>query len=208
MSCQQNSSLMLVPVGNLPPEGGYLQFAGVPQGRKNPLWLGLPQRLRRLRKQAGLSGRQIALLAGVTNKVIGNIEMRGAAPGIDLIERFAAALGVPATWLAYGHEGYAPFAKKQPRPVVPFDDPVPQLGVCSATKRYELCGERVRQAREQFSLTLRDLEQRTRDNNEHISHQAVLYIETGSNVPKVDTLEIIARALGISPGWLAYGEEE
>lgn len=204
MSCQQN----LVAVGNLPPEGGYLQFAGVPQGKKNPLWIGLPHRVRKMRKVAGWSMRQLAGLTGISDTAFGNIENRGAVPGIDVVEKMACALGIPATWLAYGHEGYAPFAKKQPRPVVPFDDPVPQLGVCSATKRYELCGERVRQAREQFSLTLRDLEQRTRDNNEHISHQAVLYIETGSNVPKVDTLEIIARALGISPGWLAYGEEE
>jgi transcriptional regulator with XRE-family HTH domain len=35
----------------------------------------------------------------------------------------------------------------------------------------------------------------------------VAAIERGTNVPKVDTVERLAAALGIPPGWLAYGDE-
>ena len=73
---------------------------------------------------------------------------------------------------------------------------------------YNHCGERVRQVREQLGLTLRQLAERARANGEHITHAAVQFVERKATCPKVDTLEVIARALEISPSWLAYGEEE
>lgn len=207
MSCQQNLGSALVPVGNLARCVVLVQGTGVPQGKKNPLWMGLPARLRKARKRANLSMRQCSAIAGISDTAFGNIERRGAVPGIDVIERLAAALGVPASWLAYGFDGLLPFAKKQPRPVIPYDDPEPS-GRSEYRQRYNHCGERVRQVREQLGLTLRQLAERAEANGEHITHAAVQFVETGSNVPKVDTLEVIARALEISPSWLAYGEEE
>ena len=41
-----------------------------------------------------------------------------------------------------------------------------------------------------------------------VSYQAVLYTESGQTVPRVDTIEAIAVALDVAPGWLAYGEDE
>lgn len=37
------------------------------------------------------------------------------------------------------------------------------------------------------------------------SNGTISGIETGRNVPNIDTAERIARALGVSPGWLAFG---
>lgn len=31
-------------------------------------------------------------------------------------------------------------------------------------------------------------------------------ISAGKTMPGIDTIEILARALGVSPGWLAYGQ--
>lgn len=186
----------------------YLQLPNVPQGKKNPLWMGLPTRLKKTRRRADLSMRQCATMAGVTHALIGNVETRGAVPGIDVVERLANALGVPSTWLAYGWEGFVPFAKKMTRPVVPHDDPELVPARTLASNRYRDCGERVRQVREQLGWTLRDVAEQAADQEQHLSHQAILYIETGSNVPKLDTLEAIARALRVPPCWLAYGEEE
>lgn len=36
---------------------------------------------------------------------------------------------------------------------------------------------------------------------------AVSTVERRTNVPKIDTVERVAAALGIPPGWLAYGDE-
>lgn len=125
-----------------------------------------------------------------------------------MVERLGGALGVPGSWLAYGWEGFAPFAKKMARPVIPHDDPEPNTSKPPSVERYRDCGERVRQVREQLGLTLRDVAEHAAQQEQNLSYQAILYIETGSNVPKINTLEAIARALQVPPCWLAYGEEE
>lgn len=124
-------------------------------------------------------------------------------PGIDLIEKIAVGLGISPVWLAFGHEGALPFREKQPRPAVPFDDPVPEPGKGLFHARYVDCGERLRQVREQLGLSLRSLAEAA-----NVSYQAVLNTETGLTVPKAETIEAIAVALDVAPGWLAYGDEE
>jgi transcriptional regulator with XRE-family HTH domain len=51
-------------------------------------------RLRELRRARGMTQAELARLAHVTTTYIGRLENEGAAPGIDLVARLAAALGV------------------------------------------------------------------------------------------------------------------
>ncbi len=50
-------------------------------------------RLRELRHSRGLTQADLAERAQVTTSYVGRLEQGGAAPGIDLVERLAAALG-------------------------------------------------------------------------------------------------------------------
>ena len=52
------------------------------------------ERLRGLRSARGLTQRDLADKAGVTLTYVSRLEAAGAAPGIDLLERLAGALGV------------------------------------------------------------------------------------------------------------------
>src|SRR3954464_656339 len=51
------------------------------------------ERLRELRTQTGFTQEQLAEKAQVTASYVGRLERGGAAPGIDLVERLAKALG-------------------------------------------------------------------------------------------------------------------
>lgn len=174
----------------------------VPQGRKNPLWMGLPIRLRRIRKVAELSQRQLARLAGVSNGQVSLIEAGVNVPGVDLVEKLAAGLGVPPDWLAFGPEAALPFRQKQIQ--LTYTDPEPQPGIGRFLARHQGCGLRVREARHSQGLTLRAIGSKDAAN---LSYQAVQYTESGLTAPRVDTIEAIAVALDVPPGWLAYGEE-
>src|SRR4051812_12532828 len=57
------------------------------------------ERLRELRTQAGFTQEQLAENAQVTASYVGRLERGGAAPGIDLVERLAKALGVKVSEL-------------------------------------------------------------------------------------------------------------
>lgn len=61
-------------------------------------------------------------------------------------------------------------------------------------------GQRLRLAR--GSRTIRDIAERAR-----VGCSAVTEIEQGSRVPRADTLERLAEALGVPPAWLAFGDE-
>lgn len=123
-------------------------------------------------------------------------------PRIDVVERLAIALSVSPVWLGFGPEGDLPFRQKQPRWRVVADDPTPALQD-SVGHRFKTCGDRLKLKRESLGLSLRALA-RAAD----VSYQAVLYTESGQTVPRVDTIEAIAVALDVAPGWLAYGEDE
>jgi transcriptional regulator with XRE-family HTH domain len=53
------------------------------------------QRLRELRLSRGMSQAELARQAEVTTNYVSRLERGGAAPGIDLAARLAAALGIP-----------------------------------------------------------------------------------------------------------------
>ena len=60
---------------------------------------------------------------------------------------------------------------------------------------------RLRQAREHAGLTQRALAAKSRCTN-----STIIEVEAGNRMPQIDTIEVLARALGVSSGWLAYGE--
>ncbi len=66
--------------------------------------------------------------------------------------------------------------------------------------RSDTLGHRLQQAREETGLSQRTLAERA-----GTVHSTVGDIEKGRRYPAVDTLERLARALGVSPCWLAYG---
>lgn len=172
-------------------------------GRKNPLWLGLARRVKRLRSATALTMDELAALAGCSNALISKIEAGQSRTSIAIAESIAVAFGVSPTFLAFGHEGVIPFRQKQPVPdVLPVDPvPCPSKTMCGAAAAHCGVGARLTRAREVRGCTLRGLAQRA-----GLSAQAVLYIENAKVVPKVDTCELLAVALDVAPGWLAYGE--
>lgn len=174
------------------------------QGRRNPLWLGLPARLARTRKRAELSQRKLGLLAGLSNSTVSNIEARANVPGIDLIERIATVLGVPPGWLAFGPEGCLPFRQRQVSlSEQEAADPPVSVQQAASWERFRTCGVRVRQIREHLGLTLRDVASAAT-----LTFQSIQLIEVGGTAPKVETVECVAVALDVPPGWLAFGDEE
>lgn len=65
-------------------------------------------RVRWARTTAGITQRELDRRAGYSGGFTGIIEARaGAAPQTSTVERYARALGVGASWLAFG-EGAAP----------------------------------------------------------------------------------------------------
>ncbi len=64
---------------------------------------------------------------------------------------------------------------------------------------------RFRLARDRAQLTQRALAQLTKCSESTIS-DIEAGNKAGGRMPQIDTVEVFARALGVSPGWLAYGD--
>jgi len=151
----------------------------VVRGRRNPLHFGLPARLKRAR--ANLSFNSVAAASGLSDgNTIFQLERKaGHVPRLDTVERVAYGLGLSPAFLAYGIEGDA--------------DP-PSDGL-----RCEGVAQRLRQTRVQRGLSVLALATAA-----GLSHTAVGNVERGT-IPTLATAESLAAALGVSPGWLAYG---
>lgn len=106
------------------------------------------------------------------------IERRQNLPRINTIERFAAALGVSPNWLAYGD---GPEDAVQAEPTA--------AGV----------GQRLEAARKARGMTRQALGLAS-----GLTGQTVANIEVKGMIPRVDTVEMLAKALGVSAGWLAF----
>lgn len=144
----------------------------------------------------------LAQSAGCSNALISKIEAGQSRTSIAIAEAIAVALGVSPTYLAFGHEGAVPFRQKQPVPDLPPLEPIPSPApTCVSAEMHKGMAIRLLQSREARGCTLRGLAERA-----GLSAQAVLYIEQAKVVPKVDTCELLAVALDVAPGWLAYGE--
>lgn len=147
------------------------------RGSPNARYLKLPARLRKARKTAGLTRMALAQRAGGGQTVSLDIETGQRLPTVGTLARLASALGVAATWLAYGlGEQYT-------------DDPpatTDGMGARLATVRVEQGTTKAALAR----LV-------------NLSPSALANIENGGQTG-VDVVEALAKALNISPAWLAF----
>ena len=150
------------------------------RGRRNPLYFGLPARLKTARQN--LSFDSVAQASGLTDgSTVLHLERKqGHVPRLDTVERIAYALGLSPTFLAYGIES---------------EGSQPTEGL-----RCERVASRLRQTRTARGLTMRALARAA-----GLTDTAVRSTETGTSMPSIATVEAYAIALGVSPGWLAYG---
>ncbi len=151
------------------------------RGRRNPLHSGLALRLKKARKQSGLSYSRIAAAAGLSHgHIVFSAERKtDHVPRLDTVERVAYGLGLSPAFLAYGIEADA-------------DRPSDGL-------HCEGVALRLRQTRIHLGLSVLALATAA-----GLSHTAVGNVERGT-MPTLATAEALAIALGVSPGWLAYG---
>lgn len=149
------------------------------RGTPNPRHFGLPSRLRKARKQAGLTRRALALQSGGGNAIALYIETGKQLPTVGTIARLASALAVSAGWLAYG-----------------LGDMMAD-GTAATTDGMgaRLQAVRVEQGRTKAALA------RSGD----LAPSAYAKIENGGQTG-VEVLEALAEALNVSPAWLAFNQ--
>lgn len=170
------------------------------KGVKNPLCWGYGSRLSQL-VTGVFSQKETAAAAATTAATVSRGEGGANTPRVSTVSSLANALGVSPTWLAYGTQGGLPF--RQRRPVVPFEPPMPALAARPASTACADLAQRLTAARTQQGLSLRKLGAAA-----GMSAQAVLLIERGDSNPLISTVEALAVALDVAPGWLAFGEGE
>ncbi len=155
--------------------------SAVVRGRKNPFHLGFAARLRRARKAGGLSRFGVTTKSAAKDReLVASLEQGQRIPRLDTVERVAYALGLSPALLAYGIEA---------------DASQPTDGL-----RCEGVASRLRETRTARGLTMRALARAA-----GLTDTAVRSTETGASMPSLATVESFAVALGVSPGWLAYG---
>ena len=103
----------------------------------------------------------------------------GRVPRLDTVELLAVALSLSPSFLAFGIE-------------LPFE-PATELRTMGFAARLS-------EARRERGLSMRAV-----DSLAGISPGSTRSLEAGT-MPSLDTLELIAKALGVSPAWLAFGE--
>jgi transcriptional regulator with XRE-family HTH domain len=148
------------------------------RGHKNPLCFGLALRLKRARKRSGLKRLPLAEKAGLAAATARDIEAGESLPTLATVARLAAALGVAASWLAYG---------------------LGDMNADADAASSDGLGRRLHTIRIEQGQTKAAIA-RLAD----ISPNAVANIEKGAQTG-VEVLEALAQALGVSPGWLAFG---
>lgn len=60
---------------------------------------------------------------------------------------------------------------------------------------------RFKMARERAGLSQRTLAAKSKCTN-----STIIEVEAGNRMPQIDTIEVLARALGVTAAWLAYGQ--
>lgn len=134
------------------------------------------RRLRKTRETRGLTQAALAIAAGwVTGQAISEIERARVGVTVADCARLAGALGVSPCWLAYGAEG---------------------AGTDAAG-----CGVRLREAREAAGYSQRRLTVVLG----YGSNSQLSLLESGDRGLEIGQAERLAAALGVEPGWLAYG---
>lgn len=149
------------------------------RGRKNPLHYGLPSRLRKARKTAGLSRKAVVQKVGAGQTAVRDIETNQRLPTVATIARLASALNVSAAHLAYG-----------------LGEPTSD----STAANTDDMGARLTSVRVERGHTKAALARLV-----ELSPSTVADIENGAQ-SGVEVVEALASALRVSPGWLAFGE--
>ena len=152
---------------------------GVVRGSPNPKHYQLAFRFRKALKQSGLTRRALARSAGVSNTIVGYLETNQRLPTVATIARLASALNVSASHLAYG-----------------LGEPTTD----SPAANTDNLGARLQVVRIERDLTKAALARLVK-----LSPSTVADIENGAQ-SGVEVVEALAQALGVSPGWLAFGQ--
>lgn len=122
----------------------------------------------------------LSIAAGLSRNTVSQLETEQRIPRLPVVEQLANALGVSPARLAFG------------------------IDVQSQHSDGELgcrhLAERTKRARLARGLTLREVGRRSAS-----SAAAIRTTESGT-MPSLDTVETLAKALRVSPAWLAYGE--
>jgi transcriptional regulator with XRE-family HTH domain len=154
----------------------------VVRGRQNPKHLSFSTRFRRARRQSALSLVDLAERAGLAGaSVVRYLETGMRAPRLDTVERLAHGLGLSPAFLAFD---------------LGADTSLPADGL-----RCEGIASRLRETRTVCGLTMRALARAA-----GLTDTAVRSTESGASIPSIATAESLAKALGVSPAWLAFGE--
>lgn len=149
------------------------------RGSPNPLHFGLPARLRRTRRARQITPSALGPKVGLDRHVAAYIESGSRVPNVGTLTRLASVLGVAAGWLAYG------------------------LGdqfVSGAPSTVDGMGSRLAAIRTERGETKAALARAV-----GLSPSTIADIESGAQTG-VDVLESLAKVLGVSPAWLAFGE--
>ena len=147
-------------------------------GRKNPLFFGLALRLKQARRRSGLKRLPLSEKAGIAAATGRDIETGQRLPTVGTIARLATALGVTASWLAYG-----------------IDEQI-SAGQAATT---DGMGARLQAVRIEREVTKAELGRLA-----GLTAPSITQIEKGGQ-SGVEVIAALAQALGISPGWLAFG---
>ena len=119
---------------------------------------------------------------GMSNSAAFLIERRQTLPRINTIERFAAELCVSASWLAYG-EGAEDAVQAE----------LTAGGI----------GQRLEAARKARGFSRQAL-----GSAAGLTGQTVANIEVHGMIPRVDTVEMLAKALQVTASWLGFGDNQ
>jgi transcriptional regulator with XRE-family HTH domain len=154
----------------------------VVQGRKHPLHIGFPRRLRKARRAVGLSRAALSVEAGLSQNTAYGLESGERIPRLDTVELLAVPLRISPCALAFGIE---------------------QPCLLEARERSAGLPARLKEARALRGLSMRELGRLS-----ETSTNLVRMTETGTTLPNLAKLEALAKALRVSPCWLGYGVGE
>lgn len=150
----------------------------VVRGKANPRHWKCPDRLRRARQAAGLTADALSKAAGVGEASVSMIEAGKRTPRLPMLERIANALRLAPSFIAYGIE--APWE--------------PAEGL-----RCDGLAARAHEVRTESGLSQREVDRRAG------SAEGTIRIIEADTMPTIATLEALAKGLGVSPAWLAFG---
>lgn len=174
---------------------------GVTRGKKNPLYQQVSRRLVHLRNAAELTLTELGDLAAVHHTTVFAIERAEGTSRISTIEQLATALGISPVYLAFGEDGHLRWKERHPRfGLDPDPPPAPAPAARPCPNLYGTMGERLRLARAAKGLSMRALGRVA-----GCTVAAISLLEAGTSVVLLSTCEDLAKALDVSPGWLAYG---